>query len=155
VVRTYHALKTAGRDVRMVFAGDGPMRAVTEAKCPDALFVGMCTQQQLSVLYASADLLLFTSLTETFGNVTLESLACGTPVLAFDCAAAGEFISHAQNGWLAHCDDSNDYIQCALEITKDKSKLALARAPAQASVVQLSWDEIAGQVEQFLNVPLS
>lgn len=147
VVQTYHALKAAGRDVHMVFAGDGPMRAATEAKCPDALFVGMCTQQQLSVLYASADLLLFTSLTETFGNVTLESLACGTPVLAFDCAAAGEFIKNAHNGWLAHCDDSNDYIQIALEITKDKSLLSVARAHAQASVAQLSWDEIAGQVE--------
>jgi glycosyltransferase involved in cell wall biosynthesis len=147
VVQTYHALKAAGRDVRMVFAGDGPMRTAIQAKCPDALFVGMCTQQQLSVLYASADLLLFTSLTETFGNVTLESLACGTPVLAFDCAAAGEFITHTQNGWLAHCDDSHDYIQCALEITKDTSKLGEARAHAHASVAELSWDEIAGQVE--------
>lgn len=147
VVQTYHALKAAGRDVYMVFAGDGPMRTTTAAKCPDALFVGMCTQQQLSVLYASADLLLFTSLTETFGNVTLESLACGTPVLAFDCAAAGEFVTHAKNGWLAHCDDNHDYIQCALEITKDTSKLGLARAPAHDSVAQLSWDEIAVQVE--------
>ena len=151
VVRTYHALKAAGRDVRMVFAGDGPMRTAIQAKCPDALFVGMCTQQQLSVLYASADLLLFTSLTETFGNVTLESLACGTPVLAFDCAAAGEFITHTQNGWLAHCDDSHDYIQCALEITKDKSTLSSARALAHASVAQLSWDEIANQVETIFH----
>ena len=147
VVQTYHALKAAGRHVHMVFAGDGPMRAATEAKCPDALFVGMCTQQQLSVLYASADLLLFTSLTETFGNVTLESLASGTPVLAFDSAAAGEFITHAENGWLAHCDDSNDFIQCALEITKDKSLLTQSREPAHTSVARLSWDEIAGQVE--------
>ncbi len=151
VVQTYHALKAAGRDVRMVFAGDGPMRTAIQAKCPDALFVGMCTQQQLSVLYASADLLLFTSLTETFGNVTLESLACGTPVLAFDCAAAGEFITHTQNGWLAHCDDSHDYIQCALEITKDKSTLSSARALAHASVAQLSWDEIANQVETIFH----
>ena len=147
VVHTYHALKAAGRDVHMVFAGDGPMRATTEAKCPDALFVGMCTQQQLSVLYASADLLLFTSLTETFGNVTLESLACATPVLAFDCAAAGEFITHGENGWLARCDDNEDYTRCALSITQDPETLRLARAPAQASVAQLSWDEIAGQVE--------
>ena len=149
VVQTYHALKAAGRDVHMVFAGDGPMRAVTQAKCPDALFVGMCTHQQLSVLYASADLLLFTSLTETFGNVTLESLACSTPVLAFDCAAAGEFITHEENGWLAHGDNSHDYIQCALAITKDKSKLAQARIHAHASVAHLSWDEIAGQVESI------
>jgi glycosyltransferase involved in cell wall biosynthesis len=146
-VHTYQALKAAGRDVRMVFAGDGPMRAVTEAKCPDALFVGMCTHEQLATLYASADLLLFPSLTETFGNVTLESLACATPVLAFDCAAAGEFITHQHNGWLAHCDDRQSYIQTALAITADRQILTAAREYTRSSVEQLGWDEIAGQVE--------
>ncbi len=146
-IETYQALKAAGRDVQMVFAGDGPMRAVTQAKCPDALFVGMCTHAQLTQVYASADLVLFSSLTETFGNVTLESLASGTPVLAFDCAAAGEFITHHKNGWLADCDAPQAYIQCALDITQDTSTLRAAREHARASVEHLGWDEIASQVE--------
>ena len=146
-IQTYQALKAAGRDVKMVFAGDGPMRASTEVKCPDALFVGMCTHEQLATLYASTDLLLFPSLTETFGNVTLESLACATPVLAFDCAAAGEFITHNTNGWLAHCDDRQGYIQCALEITKNSSILKQAREYTRSSIEHLGWDEIACQVE--------
>jgi glycosyltransferase involved in cell wall biosynthesis len=146
-IRTYQALKAAGRDVKMVFAGDGPMRAVIEAKCPDALFVGMCTHEQLATLYASADLLLFPSLTETFGNVTLESLACATPVLAFDCAAAGEFITHKTNGWLAPCDDRQSYIQHALNITEKKSMLIQARTHTRSSIEHLGWDEIASQVE--------
>jgi glycosyltransferase involved in cell wall biosynthesis len=146
-IQTYQALKAAGRDVKMVFAGDGPMRASTEVKCPDALFVGMCTHEQLATLYASADLLLFPSLTETFGNVTLESLACATPVLAFDCAAAGEFITHNTNGWLAHCDDRQGYIQCALEITNNSSILKQAREYTRSSIEHLGWDEIACQVE--------
>ena len=146
-LNTYQALKAAGRDVHMVFAGDGPMRGVTQAKCPEALFLGMCTHEQLATLYASADLLLFPSLTETFGNVTLESLACATPVLAFDCAAAGEFITHQHNGWLAHRDDRQSYIQTALAITADPHTLMHAREHTRASVEQLGWDEIAGQVE--------
>jgi glycosyltransferase involved in cell wall biosynthesis len=146
-IRTYQALKAAGRDVKMVFAGDGPMRVVIEAKCPDALFVGMCTHEQLATLYASADLLLFPSLTETFGNVTLESLACATPVLAFDCAAAGEFITHKTNGWLAPCDDRQSYIQHALNITENKSMLIQARTHTRSSIEHLGWDEIASQVE--------
>jgi glycosyltransferase involved in cell wall biosynthesis len=146
-IQTYQALKAAGRDVKMVFAGDGPMRASTEVKCPDALFVGMCTHEQLATLYASADLLLFPSLTETFGNVTLESLACATPVLAFDCAAAGEFITHNTNGWLAHCDDRQGYIQCALEITNNSSILKQAREYTRSRIEHLGWDEIACQVE--------
>lgn len=146
-IHTYQALKAAGRDVQMVFAGDGPMRGVTQAKCPEALFLGMCTHEQLATLYASADLLLFPSLTETFGNVTLESLACATPVLAFDCAAAGEFITHQHNGWLAHRDDRQSYIQTALAITADPHTLMHAREHTRVSVEQLGWDEIAGQVE--------
>jgi glycosyltransferase involved in cell wall biosynthesis len=146
-IQTYQALKAAGRDVKMVFAGDGPMRAITEVKCPDALFVGMCTHEQLATLYASADLLLFPSLTETFGNVTLESLACATPVLAFDCAAAGEFIKHKINGWLAHCNDRQGYIECALDITKNSSNLTNSREFTRKSIEHLGWDEIASQVE--------
>jgi glycosyltransferase involved in cell wall biosynthesis len=88
-LRTYQALKATGRDVRMVFAGDGPMRGVTEAKCPDALFVGMCTHEQLATLYASADLLLFPSLTETFGNVTTEAMASGLALVSSGVGGAG------------------------------------------------------------------
>lgn len=150
-IDTYQALKASGRNVKMVFAGDGPLRAMTENKCPDALFMGMCTHDQLATLYASADLLLFPSLTETFGNVTLESLACATPVLAFDCAAAGEFITHKTNGWLAHCDDRQSYIQCALDITKDKLMLTKAREHTRSSIEHLGWDEIAGEVETIFH----
>ena len=147
IVQTYQALIDAGRPVKMIFAGDGPMRAITQVKCPDALFVGMCTHEQLAILYASADLLLFPSLTETFGNVTLEALASATPVLAFDCAAAGEFIKDKRNGWLVNSDEPQTYIKRALEITKEKSTLVDARAFTRDSVEHLGWDEIACQVE--------
>jgi glycosyltransferase involved in cell wall biosynthesis len=146
-IQTYQALVSTGRHVKMVFAGDGPMRAVTELKCPDAVFMGMCTHTQLSTLYASADLLLFPSLTETFGNVTLEALASGTPVLAFDCAAASDFITDHQNGWLIDSDEPRSYIQRAMSITQDTQTLRRAREFTRASVVHLGWDEIAGQVE--------
>jgi glycosyltransferase involved in cell wall biosynthesis len=146
-LQTYQALIAAGRPVKMVFAGDGPMRAMIESKCPEAIFMGMCTHEQLSTLYASADLLLFPSLTETFGNVTLEALASGTPVLAFDCAAASDFITHHENGWLIDSDAPHAYIQRALDITSDATTLRLARAFTRRSVMHLGWDEIAGQVE--------
>jgi glycosyltransferase involved in cell wall biosynthesis len=146
-IQTYQTLLAQGRKVKMVFAGDGPMRGLTEAKCPDAIFVGMCTHEQLATLYASSDLLLFPSLTETFGNVTLEALSCGTPVLAFDCAAAGEFIDDRQNGWLVPSDEPHTYIERALEITQDSATLGQSREFTRVSVQHLGWDEIANQVE--------
>jgi glycosyltransferase involved in cell wall biosynthesis len=146
-IQTYQAIKATGRPVKMVFAGDGPMRTVTQAKCPDAIFTGMCSHDELATLYASADLLLFPSLTETFGNVTLEALASGTPVLAFDCAAASDFIHDGKNGWLVSGSDSSAYIKKALDITHEASSLAQTRAFARISVEHLGWDAIATQVE--------
>ena len=146
-IQTYQALIAAGRLVKMVFVGDGPMRGITEAKCPDAIFMGMCSHEQLSTLYASADLLLFPSLTETFGNVTLEALASATPVMAFDCAAASDFVSDHKNGWLIDSNEPQTYINRALEITRDPSTLRDARQFTRHSVAHLGWDEIAGQVE--------
>jgi glycosyltransferase involved in cell wall biosynthesis len=148
-IDTYQALKAAGRDVKMVFAGDGPMRNITETKCPDAFFMGMCSHEQLAILYASADVLLFPSLTETFGNVTLEAMASATPVLAFDCAAASDFVTNHHNGWLIDSTQPQAYINRALDITLDQSVMNQARLHTRASIEHLGWDEIAQQVEDI------
>jgi glycosyltransferase involved in cell wall biosynthesis len=153
-IDTYQALKAAGRDVKMVFAGDGPMRSITEAKCPDAFFMGMCSHEQLAILYASADVLLFPSLTETFGNVTLEAMASATPVLAFDCAAASDFVTNHHNGWLIDSTQPQAYINRALDITLDTSAMHQARLHTRASIEHLGWDEIAQQVEDIFEAAI-
>lgn len=150
-IQTYQALLAAGRQVKMVFAGDGPMRAITEAKCPGAIFMGMCSHEQLATLYASSDLLLFPSLTETFGNVTLEAMASSTPVLAFDCAAASDFIQDKKSGWLIDSTEPQSYMRCALKITDDPYLLKQAREFTRPSVAHLGWDEIAGEVETIFH----
>lgn len=155
IVKTYLALKKSGRQVKLVLAGDGPYRSHLQTQCPDAIFTGMCTHAQLAVLYASADLFLFPSLTETFGNVTLEALASGTPVLAFDCAAAGELVQDGQNGWLVQGDDAQRYVLKALEVTQKRETLTQARAMTQTSVAQLDWQQIANQVEAIFRMTLS
>ncbi len=94
-------------------------------------------------------MLLFPSLTETFGNVTLESLASGTPVLAFDSAAASEFINHGKNGWLVPVEDQHQFIDNAMTITDDKARLIDARNFTRPSVEHLGWNEIAVQVESI------
>lgn len=154
IVSTYKAILEAGRSVKLVFAGDGPHRSVLQNQCPDAIFMGMCSHTQLALLYANADLFLFPSLTETFGNVTLEALACGTPVLAFDCAAASELVEDGLNGWLVRGESSEDFIQKALAITACTGSLRQARQVNGERSAQWDWQEIANQVEKIFRVTL-
>lgn len=111
--------------------------------------MGMATHAQLAVAYASADLFVFPSLTETFGNVTLEALASGTPVLAFDCAAAKEVINDDHNGWLVAGEDAQRFVLRALAITQNASTLEAARKNAAPSIQKWEWPSIATQVENM------
>jgi len=154
IVSTYHSLKENGRDVRLVFAGDGPFRSALMAQCPDAFFMGLCSHTQLATVYASADLFLFPSLTETFGNVTLEALASGTPVLAYNCAAATELVNDSKNGWLVHGEDPQNYVLKALEITRLNGTLQNARQYTQECIRQWDWQEITSQVETLFRTTL-
>jgi glycosyltransferase involved in cell wall biosynthesis len=143
----FEAMRAVNTGVRLVFVGDGPMRESLERRCPDAQFAGTLPQAELARCYASADLLLFPSLTETFGNVTLEALASGLPVLAFDCAAAAEWIVNGHNGWLAPPDDPTQYVQAAVSLALDLHSVARAGNVARASVAELDWQQITAQVE--------
>jgi len=102
---------------------------------------------ELAAWYASADLFLFPSVTETFGNVTVEALASGLPVLAFDTAAAADWVRHDGNGWLVPVNDEAGYLRMAVELATQSERIALARAQARAQVAQLDWQQIARQVE--------
>lgn len=149
VVKVYLALRAAKRPVRLVFAGDGPHRAHLQALCPDAVFLGMCKHEELASIYPSADLFLFPSLTETFGNVTLEALACGTPVLAFDSAAASELLQPERNGWLVQGEREQDFLAQALHVTRAPAQLMAMREPTRESVAALDWQQIVLQVESL------
>ncbi|MCB2015942.1 MAG: glycosyltransferase family 1 protein [Hydrogenophaga sp.] len=147
ILRAHELMGSAADHVRLVFVGDGPLRESFEVRYPRALFVGSQRHADLARSYASADLLLFPSLTETFGNVTLEALASGLPVLAFDCAAAAELIQDGHNGWLVPPGDSEAFVRAVVSLAQAPHRLAGASAAARASVASMAWDQIAEQVE--------
>jgi glycosyltransferase involved in cell wall biosynthesis len=113
VLAAYEAVKAQQPRARLVFVGDGPMRAELAARAPDAVFAGQRSGDDLAAHYAGLDLFLFPSLTETFGNVTTEAMASGCAVVAFDSAAAGELIRSGVNGWLAGPGREADFVAAA------------------------------------------
>ena len=147
VLRTYESLRLIDTQLKLVMVGDGPLREQFQQRHPNIIFPGMLSQTELAAYYASSDLFVFPSQTETFGNVTLEALASGIPVLAFDCAAARDWVQHGINGWLVPENNSDGFVDQAVAIFKTTNLLEQVTFSTRQQVVHLDWDQIAEQVE--------
>jgi len=150
VLRTYEALRLQDTQLKLVMVGDGPLREQFQQRHPSIIFPGMLSQTELAAYYASSDLFVFPSQTETFGNVTLEALASGIPVLAFDCAAARDWVQPGINGWLVPENNSDGFVDQAVAIFKSPNLLEQVSSSTRQQVVHLDWDQIAEQVESVL-----
>ena len=127
---------------RMVFVGDGPMVGKLRQQCPQAVFCGSRTGEDLATHYASGDIFLFPSLTETFGNVTTEALASGLGVVAFAHAAAAELITSNRNGITVAAGDEAAYIRAATALANNPLQLDMVRRNAASSMQHLDWHHI-------------
>ncbi|HEX8988023.1 MAG TPA: glycosyltransferase family 1 protein [Rhodocyclaceae bacterium] len=142
VLTAFAAIAAAVPGARLVFVGDGPLRKTLAARHPQHVFAGTRHGIELAEHYASADLFLFPSLTETFGNVTAEALASGLGVVAYSCAAARDLIEDGANGRLAAPGDENAFVAAAVALARDPQLLAQVRALAAPSVHHLDWERI-------------
>lgn len=102
-------LEAAGIKHRSVVAGDGPARAKMQQLLPNTVFLGLQTAQQLSCTYASSDVYLFPSHTETFGVTTLEAMASGLPVVVANASGPAMMVTHGVNGFMATPSDSEEF----------------------------------------------
>ncbi len=141
VLEAFAAIQARQPEARLVFVGDGPVRAGLQARHPQHVFAGMRSGADLASHYASGDLFLFPSLTETFGNVTQEALASGLPVVAYDYAAAAELIVPGRNGLLAPAGDVVAFVAAAREAAEPNT-LRVLRNHARMSVVGNDWEHI-------------
>ena len=142
VLSTFEAIHRYAPGARLLLVGDGPMRRKLEQRHPQHIFAGMRHGEDLAAHYASADLFLFPSMTETYGNVTLEALASGLPVVAYRMAAAAELIRHGDNGMLAAPGASDQFVRAALDLVTRPGARRRAAEVAPRSVAMLDWDLI-------------
>lgn len=140
--RAFDAVKAVEPRARLVLVGDGPRLSAYQRQRPDVIFTGFYTGLNLARHYASGDLYLHASSTETFGNVITEALASGLAVSAFDYAAAHEFIRHEENGLVAPADDEVTFFANARRLVTDRSLRQRLRAAAPAAVHNRSWDAV-------------
>lgn len=149
VLAAYRKLRAIRPATRLVLVGDGPLAARLQARHPEIVFPGMRIGADLATHYASADLFLFPSLTETFGNVTLEAMASGLAVVAFDYAAAHRHIVHGQSGLLAPRGDPAAFIEAASQLASDLALRRTLGQSARQAVLAFDWEHICQRLEQW------
>lgn len=147
LVETYDALQLTHPAVRMVIVGDGPARGELERRCPNAVFAGMRSGVDLAAHYASGDVFLFPSTTETFGNVTAEAMASGLAVLAYDYAAASQLIEDGTSGVLVPFDDTAEFIRLTLALIADPVAAASLGKRAREVAELNAWERVVEQLE--------
>lgn len=151
---------------RCVAVGDGPARGHMKELAPDLQFCGMRRGPDLAAHYASTDLLLFPSLTETFGNVVLEGMASGLATATFDYAAAGMLVRHGIHGFKApivsrngsrpaaesaHASDDDAYLDMVREVARRplRELREVGRRAAEVAREQ-TWDRVVEDFERAL-----
>ena len=149
-VDAFHAARESRPRARFVLVGDGPLERQLRRAHPDFVFAGRRCAEDLAAHYASADVFLFPSLTETFGNVTLEAMASGLAVLAFADAAAGEIIRHEQDGLLVPPGDAGGFVGEARRIVCEPELALQLRARAVETAATRSWDAVGDEFERAL-----
>ena len=152
-ITAFQAIANIRPDARFVLVGDGPMAAKLRNDHPEFIFCGTRRGIDLAAHYASADIFLFPSLTETFGNVTLEAMASGLAVIAFDYAAAREHIEHGLSGLLAPLDDAAAFVTAAQNAVQNVDKTRLMGNRAMQVVQTFDWNRIVDElVRHYLNL---
>ena len=149
-VRAFRALQSLRPDARFAWVGDGPERERLRDENPDFLFCGVQRGEALARHFASADLFVFPSRSETFGNVTLEALASGLPTVAFDYGAAREHLRDGIHGAAPADGDEHAFVAAVLRLGCDDHARAMMGRAARGAVAGLHPDRVAADFDALL-----
>ncbi|QGW65726.1 glycosyltransferase [Lysobacter soli] len=149
-VRAFRQIQNVRPDARFVWIGDGPARAKLEHDNPDFIFCGVQRDEALARHFASGDLFVFPSLSETFGNVTLEALASGVPTVAFDYGAAREYLRDGVHGAAVAPNDEAGFIAQCVRIAADDAMRETMRDAARQAVIALRPEQVSTDFDALL-----
>ena len=147
-------LQRLGIPHRSVVVGSGPAEAELEARLTRTIFTGHLDGLTLAQAYASSDVFVFPSETETFGNVTLEALASGLPAVCARATGSMELVEHGRSGYLLPPNDSDAFLEATARLVRDASLRTKMGQAALAQAHHYSWpavlDRITGYYDEIL-----
>jgi len=144
-IDVYHRFKNKNQ-VKFVLLGSGPIEEELRNRMSKAIFPGYLNGKALSEAYASSDILLFPSTTETFGNVIQESLSCGTPAIVSDIGGCQEIINNSGGGLIAKAKDADSFYDCCSKLLSDEKLFRQLRNNGLNYFKDRTWDKINQKV---------
>ena len=153
-VAAYRAMQRCNTSMRCIVVGDGPQCTSLRKAHPDLIFCGVQRGEQLARHYASADVFLFPSTTETFGNVTLEAMASGLVVVAYNYAAAHMHITHGETGVLVPYGEPQAFVDAAVQLARVPRSLDTIRRQARTYVASVDWQCVVDRFVTLLTAGL-
>ncbi len=150
LLEAYAAMRAANPSCRFILSGEGPIKNSLMRQNPDCLFAGFLSRDEIGRYYASADIYIHASLTETFGNVLTEAMASGLAVAGFDYAAARQFVVNGESGLTVPVSRPDLLIEAAVRLATDPPLRARLAAAARPAVEAQSWETVIGSFEAEL-----
>ena len=154
-LKCFQEVKKKLPEAIMVVVGDGPLRKELEKKYPEVIFCGLQKGEALAQHYASSDVFIFPSVTETFGNVVTEAMASGLIVAAYDYAAGKLLIEDGINGTVASFDNKEHYLANLIELISKRAMWPAMREKSRARIEDISWESITNNYIANLKKDLS
>jgi len=137
-------LRASGIAHRALFVGDGPERGFLEQQVPGGIFEGFLGGEALATAYASSDVFLFPSDTETFGNVTLEAMASGLPTVCADATGSRSLVDPGVTGYLATVGDDGALYDAVAALVVDGALRRRMGGAARVRSLSFSWEQAMG-----------
>ena len=148
-------LEAQGVPHRSLVVGDGPARDELEARLSNTVFTGFLEGEDLAQAYASSDVFLFPSDTETFGNVTLEAMASGLPTICARAVGSRDLVNDGVTGRLCPPGDTEAFAEATRRLILDTDRRREMSSAAHDRAQDFTWDAVLGQMNRYYDEVLA
>lgn len=145
-VDTVKKLNGTNTNIKALIVGDGPAKKELQQMLPQAHFTGFITGEELATAYASSDIFLFPSVTETFGNVTLEAMSSGLPCIVADATGSKSLVESGVNGYLVPPRNTGKFARCVQEVAENDELCKKMGKIARQKALAYSWNNVNAEL---------
>lgn len=142
IKHTFLNLHQKRKNIKTIIVGDGPASVDLKKTLRKTIFTGFLTGEELARAYASSDIFMFPSITETFGNVTLEAQACGVPTVVANAQGNKSLVQNFINGFLVTPRDIGEFSERIIQIADDSELRKKMSENALKFSGNFTWDNI-------------